>query len=88
MEIDYSENALNDLTYWKEKGTDAIRLKISKLIASIETTPFTGIGKPEPLRYELSGKWSRRITVKDRIIYSISDNRIKIHSLRGHYGDK
>ena len=88
MEIDYSDNALNDLAYWKKNGTDATRKKISKLIAAIEMSPFTGIGKPEQLRYELGGKWSRRIDTKNRIIYSISNNRIMIYSLKGHYNDK
>ena len=88
MEIDYSETALNDLAYWKEKGTNAIKNKISSLITSIETSPFTGIGKPEPLRYEMAGKWSRRIDAKNRIIYSVSNNRVLIHSLKGHYNDK
>ena len=88
MEIDYSEHALTDLLYWKEKGTSIIKNKISKLITSIEVSPFTGIGKPEPLRHELAGKWSRRIDSQNRIIYSVDKNRIKIHSLRGHYENK
>ena len=85
MEIDYSEHALTDLQYWKEKGSYTIKNKITKLISSIEVSPFTGIGKPEPLRYEMAGKWSRRIDTQNRIIYSVENNTIKIHSLRGHY---
>ena len=88
MEIDYSEHALTDLQYWKEKGTDTIKNKISQLITSIEVSPFTGIGKPEPLRYEMAGKWSRRIDTHNRIIYSVDNKRIKIYSLRGHYERK
>jgi len=85
MEIIYSETAQNDIAYWKAKGTEKIRLRISELIAAIVQSPFFGIGKPEPLKYEFSGKWSRRIDRKNRIIYSIDAGRIKIHSLRGHY---
>ena len=85
MEIIYSEIAQNDLVYWKEKGTEKIRFRISELIDAITQSPFFGIGKPEPLKYELSGKWSRRIDRENRIIYSVDSGRIKIHSLRGHY---
>ena len=85
MEIIYSGTAQNDLVYWKEKGTEKIRLRISELIEAITQSPFFGIGKPEPLKYELLGKWSRRIDRENRIIYSVDAGRIKIHSLRGHY---
>ena len=88
MEVNYSENALDDIAYWKEKGTEKIRKRISKLITSIEASPFTGLGKPEPMRYEMTGKWSRRIDNKNRIIYSVAQECIRIYSLRGHYGDK
>jgi len=52
MEIDFSDNALTDLDYWKQKGTVTIKARITKLIEAIRHSPFTGIGKPEPLRYE------------------------------------
>jgi toxin YoeB len=70
VEVDYSENALKDRDYWKENGSDAIKDRIQKLINNIQETPFTGIGKPEPLKWNLSGKWSRRINDGNRIIYS------------------
>jgi toxin YoeB len=85
MEIIYSATAQNDIAYWKEKGTEKIRLRILELIKAIIESPFVGIGKPEPLKYELSGKWPRRIDKKNRIIYSIDSGKTKIHSLRGHY---
>ena len=85
MEIIYSATAQKDIAYWKDKGTEKIRLRISELINAIAESPFTGIGKPEPLKYELSGKWSRRIDRENRIVYSIDAGKIKIHSLRGHY---
>ncbi|GHT48509.1 Txe/YoeB family addiction module toxin [Bacteroidia bacterium] len=88
MEVDYSENALKDRDYWKENGTDAIKDRIQKLINNIQETPFTGIGKPEPLKWNLAGKWSRRINDGNRIIYGISNGRIKIYSMKGHYNDK
>ena len=55
MEIAYTLEAQADIEYWKKMGTDAIRGKISQLIESISETPYFGIGKPEPLKHELSG---------------------------------
>jgi toxin YoeB len=87
MEIKYSEEALQDIAYWKQHGSASVLKKISALIRSIEEDPFRGIGKPEPLKYELSGKWSRRITANDRLVYRITDC-IEILSLRGHYENR
>ena len=56
MEVKYSSNALQDIEYWKKTGTNSELRKISSLIQSIEETPFQGIGKPEPLKHELSGQ--------------------------------
>lgn len=56
------------LSFWKKSGHKAIQNKIAQLIEDILKTPFTGIGKPEPLKHTLSGKWSRRISKEDRII--------------------
>jgi toxin YoeB len=84
MEIIYSDEARKDLEHWGKFGSKSEKKKIKSLLQSISTEPFSGIGKPEPLKYDLSGKWSRRINRKDRIIYRIT-NRIEILSLRGHY---
>ncbi|MGB3077820.1 MAG: Txe/YoeB family addiction module toxin [Saprospiraceae bacterium] len=59
--------------------------KISTLIKAILENPYSGIGKPEPLRYQLAGKWSRRIDSKNRIVYLIENNTLYIYSLKGHY---
>jgi toxin YoeB len=87
MEVKYSEDALQDIAYWKQNGNASVLKKISALVRSIEKDPFRGIGKPEPLKYELSGKWSRRITATHRLVYQITDC-IEILSLRGHYDRK
>ena len=79
------DKALEDIDFWKRSGNVAIQNKISKLLQSISKTPFTGIGKPEPLKHELSGYWSRRISDEHRIVYTVKDNRIKVISLRYHY---
>jgi toxin YoeB len=84
MVVKYSANAQKDLEYWRQYGTDAIRAKITALIKSIETTPFEGRDKPEPLKHNLTKKWSRRINKKHRIIYNVTDY-IEILSLCGHY---
>ncbi|WP_264535831.1 Txe/YoeB family addiction module toxin [Flavobacterium sp. N1736] len=89
MEVIYSEKAQKDREYWKKSGNKAIMNKITALIEDIQLHPFEGIGKPEPLKYELSGKWSRRINQEHRIIYKITEEDtidiLDILSLRGHY---
>ena len=61
MEVIYSEKAQKDREYWRKSGNKAIMNKISALIQEIQLHPFEGIGKPEQLKHQLSGKWSRRI---------------------------
>ena len=85
MEIIYLPKALEDLEFWKKSGRKSTLAKISKLLESIEGNPFEGIGKPEELKFELSGKWSRRIDKEHRIIYEIEKNSIYVYSLKGHY---
>ena len=85
MEIIYNQKALDDLQFWKKSGNTKMQNKISELIKAIELDPFVGIGKPELLKYELIGKWSRRINKEHRIIYKIEGNILKIYSLKDHY---
>jgi toxin YoeB len=85
MEIIYNQKALDDLEFWKQSGNTKIQKKISELIEAIELNPFIGIGKPEALKYELTGKWSRRINQEHRIIYTADAEIIKIYSLKDHY---
>jgi len=78
------------LKFWKKSGNLTIQKKIQQLIVAITENPFEGIGKPEALKYELSGSWSRRINREHRIIYQVyeQDNIIailEIQSIRGHY---
>jgi toxin YoeB len=85
MEIVLSPEAIKDLKFWKTSGNKSIQKKIEELIKDIQAHPFTGIGQPEPLKYNLSGFWSRRINLEHRITYQVSKNVIEITSLRGHY---
>lgn len=62
MEIDFLGTALEDIEFWKKTGNKSVQVRITKLLESISRTPYSGIGKPEPLKYQLSGYWSRRIT--------------------------
>jgi toxin YoeB len=87
MEIIYSEESQKDIRFWKRSGNKSIQNKIQQLITAIGQDPFNGIGKPEALKHNLTGLWSRRINQEHRIIYEVleKENRIKIHSLKGHY---
>lgn len=85
MEVIFTEEAIRDLEWWQKSGKVAVLKKIRSLTESILQTPFEGIGKPEPLKYNLSGKWSRRITETDRLVYELQGDIIIIHTLRGHY---
>jgi len=84
MEFLFKDEAEDDLAYWHQKNMSIIK-KIESLLKSMKQTPFRGIGKPEPLKHDLSGKWSRRINQANRIIYSVENGIITVYSLRGHY---
>lgn len=85
----FSSRAQKDIEFWKKSGNKIIVKKITELIKAIQSSPFDGIGKPEPLKHELSGKWSRRIDKEHRLVYQILDggtiNILSIISAKGHY---
>ena len=85
MEIQYVDDSLLDIKFWKKSGNKAIQKEIEQLILAIIEEPYSGIGKPEPLKYEFSGKWSRRINDEHRIIYEVIEDVLYIYSLKGHY---
>lgn len=85
MEIEFYPEAKADLQFWRESGNEKIQERISALLTSMQQNPFNGIGKPEALKHELSGKWSRRINKEHRIIYKVAEGKIFIYSLKGHY---
>ena len=85
MEIDYTLQAKEDLAYWKKVNNVIVLKKIRKHIESILETPFEGIGKPEPLKYSLSGTWSRRISQEHRLVYEVTGKLITLLSMKGHY---
>lgn len=78
------DEAWEDYTYWQTQDKKTLK-KINTLIKDIERNPFNGIGKPEPLKQDLSGFWSRRIDDTNRIVYRIKDGLLEIISCKGHY---
>ena len=74
----------------KKSGNKQNLVKISKIIEELREHPFTGIGKPELLKYDLQGLWSRRINQKDRLIYEVVEDVVTVYiiSAMGHYEDK
>lgn len=91
MDISFTPNAWEDFGYWIDNDLDVVA-RIKDLIKSIRQDPFKGIGKPEPLRYDLKGYWSRRISGEHRIVYRVSGikgvvQKCIIVQCRFHYDD-
>ena len=76
---------MEDLDYWKKSGNKLVLQKIRSLLESTLETPFIGIGKPELLKFDLAGCWSRRINQEHRLVYEIDAERILVLSCKGHY---
>lgn len=74
----------DDLRYWAENDRKLL-LRLLDLMEAVVREPFTGVGKPEPLKYETSGSWSRRLDKKHRIVYRVHDDRIEFLQARYHY---
>ena len=85
MILTFSDDAWGDYLYWQQQDKKILK-KINKLIKEIKREPFEGIGDPEPLKYNWSGYWSRRITIEHRLVYKIVDEQILIAQCRYHYG--
>ena len=86
--VSFTLEGLEDYIHWQTQDKKTL-IKINKLIADIIRNGNTGIGHPEPLKHDLSGKWSRTIDDKNRLTYTIHDDeRVEIFSCKSHYGDK
>lgn len=85
MEINYLPQADEDLAYWIKTGNKPMLKKIAELTRVILENLYIGIGKSEALKYDLSTKWSRRITQEHRYIYQIINDTLNVFSLKGHY---
>jgi toxin YoeB len=84
MDIMFLDDAWQDYLYW-QKTDKKILKRINELIKDIQRSPFEGIGKPEPLKFSLSGLWSRRINQEHRLIYQVKDDYIIVIECRYHY---
>ena len=84
MKLTFSSKAWANYLYWQKTDQSNIT-RINRLIKNIQREPYTGIGKPEPLKHGLSGYWSRRINDEHRIVYKVEGDQIFIAQLRYHY---
>ena len=82
--LSWTKESWSDYVYWQSQDRRTLK-RINKLIADARRTPFEGIGKPEPLKENLTGFWSRRIDESNRLVYAIDDNQITVISCRYHY---
>ena len=88
--IELTESAKEDLEKLKKIGNKSVLNKIDKIYKELKEHPYTGTGKPEPLKHDLKGLWSRRINQKDRLIYEVVEQIVTVYivSAIGHYDDK
>ena len=84
MKITFSKNAWDDYISWQNEDKKILK-RINNLIKEIQRTPYEGTGRPEPLKYDLSGFWSRRIDHEHRLVYQYMENEVLIYSCRYHY---
>lgn len=84
MILSFSDDAWDDYLYWQQSDKKILK-KINRLIKEIPRVPFEGIGEPEPLKYNWSGYWSRRITIEHRLVYKVTDDNLMIAQCRYHY---
>lgn len=82
--LTFSEIAWNDYLYWQSQDKKTL-IKLNTLLKEIQRAPFTGSGKPEPLKHDKSGRWSRRINETDRLVYRVNGDTIEITQCKGHY---
>jgi toxin YoeB len=83
MKVVFTDESWEDYLYWQEKDKSILR-RINQLIKDIRRNPFTGIGKPEPLKFQLKGCWSRRIDQEHRLVYEVAGGELRIISCRYH----
>lgn len=82
--LEFDSAALADVAWWVQRDRK-VALRILRLVQEVQKDPFQGIGKPEPLRHELAGCWSRRIDDEHRLVYQVLADKIRILACRYHY---
>lgn len=80
----FAQDAWDEYLYWQTQDKKTLK-RINALLKEIQRTPFEGTGKPEPLKGNLSGSWSRRINDADRLVYEVTEKGIIIKQCKGHY---
>ncbi len=85
MEVVFFDQARKDIDFWKKSGQKKIMTRITDLLNDIQKHAYSGIGKPEELKHDLSGWWSRRINREHRLIYRVVNNKVQVLSMRYHY---
>jgi toxin YoeB len=83
--LNFSQQAQNDIGFYKKTGNKVVLKKLLTLLTEISEHPYTGTGKPEALKYNFTGLWSRRINQEHRLVYEVLDDQVLIHSAKGHY---
>lgn len=86
MKVIWSDESWKDFEYWLDNNQKIVK-RIRKLIQNTRRTPFERIGKPEPLKGDMAGLWSRRITNEHRFVYFVNEDGLNIISVRFHYSD-
>lgn len=84
MNIYWTTHAWEDYLYWQEKNKKVLK-RINQLIKDIQRNGTSGLGKPEPLKFDLAGKWSRRINENHRLVYQLNNKEIVIYQCKYHY---
>jgi len=84
--ITFTQQAFEEYLYWQGQDKNILK-KVNKLLKDIDRNHFEGIGKPEPLKGDLSGYWSRRIDDTHRLVYRIENGQVEVYQCKGHYDD-
>ena len=84
FEISFTERGFDEYLFWQGEDKKTLK-KINSLLQDIRRNPFNGVGKPEPLKDNLTGLWSRRIDGVNRLVYDVSDEKITVYQYKGHY---
>jgi len=83
--LDLTTKAQKDIAHHKTAGNKTLLKKVEALLTELTEHPVSGTGRPEPLKHQLSGMWSRRIDKKHRLVYEILETAVVVHSAKGHY---
>jgi len=83
--LSFSDQSKSDIEFYKKSGNKVVLRKIFILLEELSEHPFSGTGKPEALKHNLNGLWSRRINLEHRLVYEVTEDAVQILSAKGHY---